>query len=70
MICEKCGHKLTQKAEKDPWCMYQVKDGQVINQMFDPDDVPKGWYDSPKAAKAAKPTKPKLQKANSLGLTA
>ncbi len=50
--------------------MYQVKDGQVIDQLFNPDDVPKGWYDSPKAAKAAKPTKPKLQKANSLGLTA
>jgi len=54
MICSKCGHDNVQKPHSlDPWCMYQVKDGVVINAMFLPDRIPKGWYDSPKAAKQA-----------------
>ncbi len=35
----------------DPWCMYQFKNGVVINDMFLPHQIPEGWYDSPKAAK-------------------
>jgi hypothetical protein len=66
MICEKCGHN-DQIPEKDEWCMYQVKDGLVINQMFHPDRIPKGWFDSPKAAKSAK--KPRAKKATNAGLT-
>jgi len=54
MICSKCGHNDSEKAHSlDPWCMYQVKDGVVINAMFLPDRIPEGWYDSPKAAKQA-----------------
>lgn len=55
MICEHCGKpaQAAKKQSKDPWCMYQVKDGAVINQLFHPDRIPDGWYDSPKAAKAA-----------------
>lgn len=54
MICSKCGHDNTVKSHTiDPWCMYQVKGGEVINAMFLPDRIPEGWFDSPKAAKAA-----------------
>jgi len=54
MICSKCGHDNAEKPHSlDPWCMYQVKDGVVINAMFLPDRIPEGWYDSPKAAKQA-----------------
>ncbi len=54
MICSECGHDNTAKVHTvDPWCMYQVKDGKVVNAMFLPDRIPEGWYDSPKAAKAA-----------------
>jgi len=54
MICSKCGHNDSEKPHSlDPWCMYQVKDGVVINAMFLPDRIPEGWYDSPKAAKHA-----------------
>ena len=42
--------------------MYQVKNGQVINKLFHPDRIPEGWYDSPKAAKAAL-EQPKIEKA-------
>jgi len=55
MICSKCGHNDSEKAHSlDPWCMYQVKDGVVINAMFLPDRIPEGWYDSPKAATLAR----------------
>lgn len=41
----------------DKTCRYQVKDGEVINQLFPMGNkdwkIPNGWYDSPKAAKAA-----------------
>ena len=54
MICSKCGHDNAQKPHSlDPWCMYQVKGGVVINAMFLPDRIPEGWYDSPKAARNA-----------------
>lgn len=54
MICSKCGHDNSGKAHTaDAWCMYQVRDGKVVNDMFLPDRIPEGWYDSPKAAKAA-----------------
>lgn len=46
--------------------MYQIKDGQVINAMFEPQNIPKGWYDSPDAAKIAvglPPKNPLLAKA-------
>jgi hypothetical protein len=51
MICEKCGYESEPKAGKDPWCMYKFENGVVINKLFDPDAIPKGWYDSPRAAK-------------------
>ena len=38
----------------DPYWMYKVKKGQVASKLFDTKKEPKGWYDSPKAAKAAK----------------
>lgn len=37
---------------KDPWCMYQYKDGKVVSDLFNPDHIPEGWYDSPRSAKA------------------
>ena len=64
MICTNCGHDNTVTAVKDPWCMYRVENGQVINKLFDPDNIPTGWFDSPKAAKAKK-----SKKATSEGLT-
>ena len=58
MICSKCGHDNVQKPHSlDPWCMYQVKGGVVINAMFLPDRIPEGWYDSPKAAVKAESMK-------------
>ena len=49
--------------------MYQVKDDRVVNQLFDPDSIPRGWYDSPKAAKAAKVKQDaKAAKATNVGL--
>ena len=53
MICNKCGHDNTPKREvRDPWCMYKVENGIVINKLFDPLYIPDGWYDSPRAARA------------------
>ena len=66
MKCEHCGNVINE-IKKDPWCMYQVKDGAVVSKMFHPDQIPKGWHDSPRAAKAAKTNKPK--KATNIGLT-
>lgn len=51
MLCEKCGHKMQHKVARDPWCMYQLVDDRVISALFDPDEIPEGWYDSPKAAR-------------------
>lgn len=51
MICKHCGNEVNQKAEKDPWCMYKFHEGQVVSQLFNPDKIPKGWYDSPAKAK-------------------
>jgi len=78
MFCKECGQKISSEA-KDPWCMYKVEGGQVINQLFNPDQIPEGWYDSPKAAKAGfdlaaaedtqvKPDLKKPPKANRKGL--
>ena len=54
MKCEHCGHEATETPKQDPWCMYQVNGaGVVIDQDFDPDNIPDGWYDSPGAAKLA-----------------
>lgn len=41
----------------DPWWMYKSINGKVESHLFDPDKIPKGWYDSPGAARAA--AKPK-----------
>ncbi len=59
MICDKCGSKIESK--KDPWCMYKVENGKVISRLFHPDAIPKGWADSPQAAKSLlnKPVKAK-----------
>ena len=52
MNCEHCGQNIPVESQRlDPWCMYQIKDGKVISQLFDPLAIPDGWYDSPKAAK-------------------
>ena len=73
MICKKCGHDNSAKAHSgDPWCMYQVKDGKVIDAMFLPSRIPEGWYDSPGAAKAAvvvEPPKVEKVSASISGLT-
>ncbi len=53
MICSNCGHDSAKTHAVDPWCMYQVRDGVVVNELFLPHLIPEGWYDSPKAAKAA-----------------
>jgi len=53
MICDKCGHETAGKPSRDPWCMYQVRGGKVINKLFDPTQIPDGWYDSPSAAQGA-----------------
>ncbi len=37
----------------DKWYMYQVQGSDVKSELFDPDKIPDGWYDSPGAAKAA-----------------
>ena len=60
MHCEKCGQSMLVESQKDPWCMYQIKDGKVINKLFHPDAIPDGWFDSPKAAKAAT-TEPQVE---------
>ena len=56
--CDNCGHTNVEKSKsnsKDPWCMYHMNDsGAVINDMFHPDLIPDGWYDSPGAAKEGK----------------
>ena len=47
----------------NPCYMYKVVNGEVKGELFDPCDLPEGWYESPKAAKEAlipkKETKPK-----------
>lgn len=54
MKCDRCGHENKPKAApSDPCWMYQVVKGTVKSQMFDPREVPEGWYDSPPAAKKA-----------------
>ena len=77
MFCDKCGQP-TEGKIKDPWCMYKFENGQVINQLFHPDQIPDGWHDSPGAATVAvkeedvqsEPdlSKKKPPKANSKGL--
>lgn len=52
MICKSCGSIIEDKVEKDPWCMYKLQNGKVINQLFRPDKIPRGWHDSPGAAMA------------------
>ena len=66
MICEKC--KCDMSSQKDPWCMYQVADdGTVTNKMFNPDKIPRGWYDSPGAARKAKEKREEKVNGNSPG---
>lgn len=60
MICDRCGAVTAVKAEKDPWCMYRLEGDKVINKLFDPDKIPSGWYDSPRAAMAGKTTAEKM----------
>lgn len=60
MLCENCGKTIAKL--KDQWCMYQLKNGQVISQLFDPDAIPRGWYDSPGVAKAKAKAKVKVTK--------
>jgi len=70
MKCESCGNEIKENAHKDPWCMYQLVEGKIINKLFHPDEIPNGWYDSPKAARSAvKKTKKKpIPKATNFGL--
>ena len=54
MICNQCGYNNTIIEEStDPCWMYQVQGSEVKGELFHPKQVPNGWYDSPKAAKAA-----------------
>jgi len=71
MNCDKCGQELAEAPKKDPWCMYKLQNNEVISQLFDPDKIPSGWYDSPGEAKKIrrKPNKPKaLNNGNSSGI--
>ena len=52
MLCKACGQEII-KEQKDRWCMYQVQDGKVVDQLFHPDVIPDGWYESPALAKAS-----------------
>jgi len=55
MKCDQCGHEVAERPSVDPWCMYKMENGKVINAMFDPTQIPEGWYDSPGAAFKALP---------------
>ena len=62
MICKQCGHDNNIIEEStDPCFMYQIQGSEVKGELFHPKQVPEGWYDSPKAAKAAK-SEPKAEK--------
>ena len=41
--------------------MYKEIDGEVKAQIFDGDNLPSDWFESPEAAQA-KPKKPKIKK--------
>lgn len=70
MICTNCGHSNEEKPVKDKWVMYQIKNGKVINALFCPDNTPPGWFDSPRAALAAKESKASQESiVNDPGLT-
>tara|TARA_R110000803_G_scaffold210685_4_gene283239 strand:- start:8674 stop:8907 length:234 start_codon:yes stop_codon:yes gene_type:complete len=54
MICNRCGFDNSIVEEStDPCFMYQVQGNEVKGEKFHPRKIPDGWYDSPKAAKAA-----------------
>ena len=62
MICDRCGYDNNIVGEStDPTWMYQVQGSEVKGELFHPKQVPNGWYDSPKAAKAAN-SEPKVEK--------
>ena len=45
---------MSEQVKRAPTWAYKVVDGKVVNHLFaDVADVPKGWSDSPGAAKAA-----------------
>lgn len=73
MGCPHCSESLELEVKKDPWRMYQMKEGKLDSQLFHPDQIPDGWHDSPGSAKAAtekkKPgPKPKVKDDNSSGI--
>lgn len=45
----------------EPYYMYKVAKGEVKGKLFDTPKLPSGWFDSPKAARAAVEAK-KLEK--------
>lgn len=51
MKCTHCGSEIAQRPSRDPWCMYKLENDVVINMLFDPNNIPDGWYDSPRAAR-------------------
>ena len=54
MKCERCGFdNSVEEVSTDPCWMYQLQGSEVKSELFDPRKIPEGWYDSPKAAKAA-----------------
>jgi hypothetical protein len=59
MQCERCGSVV--KELRDPYWLYKVVKGEVISKLFMSHKEPKGWYESPAAAKRAKSSK-KLEK--------
>lgn len=48
--------------------LYKVVKGAIVSELFDSENLPKGWYDSPEAAeKAAKPKKKVVKNDDSTG---
>lgn len=37
-----------------PTMMYQSKDGEVVFEIFDSDEIPKGWVDDPSKCRPRK----------------
>lgn len=48
--------------------LYKVVKGAIVSELFDSENLPKDWYDSPEAAeKAAKPKKKVVKNDDSTG---
>ena len=62
MICKRCNYDNSiVEVSTDPCWAYKLVNGEVKGELFHPKEIPEGWFDSPKAAKAPKePETPKV----------